>query len=262
MDKNREEQKKKSLIDIQKDFTQEFFYAQEHTRKHNPYDQEIREYTSIRNGDLEQLERSKSETYEGHEGILAKDPLRSAKNMAIVIITLSCRAAIEGGLHYEIGYSLSDSFINTVEDMNTPEEAVRIAREAQHHYTKLVHEIKSFNKQAISNGKLDVRVTKCRNYIFTHLHDKIKITDIAKDLYINPNYLSYIFKECEGMTIGEFVLTEKIKLVKNMLIYSQYSFIEIATYLSFSSQSHLGKQFKKQTGMTLREYRETYQVSN
>jgi len=40
--------------------------------------------------------------------------------------------------------------------------------------------------------------------------------------------------------------------------YSDYSYIEIATYLGFSSQSHLGTHLKKHTGHTLRQYREIY----
>lgn len=52
-----------------------------------------------------------------------------------------------------------------------------------------------------------------------------------------------------------------MKLVKNLLIYSQYSYIEIASYLGFSSQSYLGQQFKKLTGFTLKEYRDRYGVS-
>ena len=49
-----------------------------------------------------------------------------------------------------------------------------------------------------------------------------------------------------------------VSLTKNLLTYSPYSYIEIATYLGFSSQSHLGKVFKKYTDMTLRQYRERY----
>ena len=60
------------------------------------------------------------------------------------------------------------------------------------------------------------------------------------------------------MTLTDFILQEKVKLTKNLLTYSPYSYIEIATYLGFSSQSHLGKVFKKYTDMTLRQYRERY----
>ena len=60
--------------------------------------------------------------------------------------------------------------------------------------------------------------------------------------------------------MSEFIIREKIKLTQNLLIYSHYSYIEIATYLGFASQSHLGRHFKRITGKTLHQYREEYGV--
>lgn len=75
---------------------------------------------------------------------------------------------------------------------------------------------------------------------------------------MNANYLSALFRRSEGMTISEYILLEKIKLVKNMLIYSHYSYSQIASYLGFCSQSYLGEKFKKITGITLNQFREQY----
>ena len=55
------------------------------------------------------------------------------------------------------------------------------------------------------------------------------------------------------------ILNEKIKLVEKMLTYSPYSYVEIAAYLGFASQSHMGAEFKRLTGMTPRAYRNRYQ---
>ena len=101
---------------------------------------------------------------------------------------------------------------------------------------------------------------QCKDYIFKHLHEKIRIQDIADELFLNANYLSEIFRQYEGLTITEFILQEKVGLTKNLLSYSPYSYSEIAAYLGFSSQSHLGKIFKKHTGMTLKQYRDQYGV--
>lgn len=90
------------------------------------------------------------------------------------------------------------------------------------------------------------------------MHDRITVEDLALEADCNPNYLSQLFKQCEGVSISHYILQEKINRAKNLLIYSDYSYIEIATYLGFSSQSHLGTQFKKYTGYTLRQFREIY----
>jgi len=60
----------------------------------------------------------------------------------------------------------------------------------------------------------------------------------------------------------EYILSQKIRLAENLLVYSTYSYLEISQYLAFSSQSHLGQTFKKMTGMTMKEYRDMYRPEN
>lgn len=247
----------KILEEIKRTFTNDFFESRESHLQHNPHDQEVREFSCVRNGDVEQLQITLSESHKGKSGVIAKDPVRNAKNLGIITIALSCRAAVEGGLHFELAYSLSDCFIRKIEELTKVSDIFALAREAQLYYTSLVHELKN-RREPREIAPLDSRVRKCKNYIYEHIYDKIMVQDIAETLYINPNYLAKIFKKSEGITIGEFVLLEKIQLAKNMLIYSSASFSVIASNLNFSSQSHLGKQFKKVTGMTLRTYREMY----
>lgn len=251
---------KKSINDnIQKDFSNTLFTNHEHTTKHNPYDQEIREISSIRNGNLDQLKKSLAEDYLGKVGTLAKTPLRHSKNLGIVLVTLSSRAAIEGGLLPEIAFSLSDIYIQKIEEAQTPEAAIQLGRQAEYQYTLLVNELK--NQKNNPNTRKDSRINRCKDYIFSHLHEKISLASIAEELYLNKNYLCDLFKKEEGITIGEYILQQKIHFIQNMLIYSNYTYSEIATYFGFSSQSHLGRQFKKMTGMTLRQYREMYGVN-
>lgn len=104
------------------------------------------------------------------------------------------------------------------------------------------------------------RIEKCKDYIFQHLHEKISVQNMADELFLNANYLSELFHQHEGITITDFILKEKVNLTKNLLSYSPYTYSEIAAYLGFSSQSHLGKIFKKHTGLTLKQYRDRFGV--
>lgn len=230
----------------------------EKNSRHNPYDQEVREITSIRNGNIKQLEQSWQEDYIGTAGTVGKNLLRNNQNIAIILVTLASRAAMEAGLHPEIGYSLSDSYILKIEEVTDPFEAIHLGRKAEYHYTQLVHELKT--KNPVSEISKNHHINRCKDYIFAHLHEKIQVTDIAGHLFLNPNYLANLFKKEEGITLTEYIMKEKIELAKNMLIYSQYSFNSIAAYLGFCSQSHLGKHFKAYTEMTLQEYRTAYGV--
>lgn len=242
---------------VQKHFNDILFENHENNVHHNPYDQEMREFGSIENGDLIQLEKSLQEDYDGTIGTLAKDPLRNLKNLGIVLVTLASRAAIRGGLSPEISFSLSDSYIQQIEECKDLALVAPLAHKAEFQYAEMVHEIKEKQKGILKKQK-NPRINKCKDFIFSHLHDRITLEDLAAEADCNPNYLSQLFKECEGISISGYILQEKINRAKNLLIYSDYSYIEIATYLGFSSRSHLGTQFKKHTGYTLRQYREIY----
>ena len=114
--------------EILKYFSDTVFENQELHQYHNPYDQEIREYQALENGDWEQLKKSLAEQHEGKLGRLAKNDLRHLKNMGIVVVTLSCRAAIRGGILPEVAFTLSDAYIRKLEDL-TDEKDIEAAFE-------------------------------------------------------------------------------------------------------------------------------------
>lgn len=101
-------------------------------------------------------------------------------------------------------------------------------------------------------------IKETKDYIFSHLHGKITLSEVAENLHVRPNYLSDLFRKYEGVSFTDFVLLEKLVLTKNLLTYSKYSYNDIAFYLGFSSQSHLGNFFKNSTRMTLKQYRNKY----
>ena len=237
------------------------FQASEGGLKHNPYDQEIREQAAISEGNLDALMRSISEEYTGQVGTLAKDPLRQAKNLAIVNTTLASRSAIRGGMSYEAAFSLSDSYIQLFEEMTDVSMITHMRRSMEIQYTEIVAGIRKMQKGQ-EHGSGHPHVASCKNYIYSHLHSPISVQEIADSLGLNANYLSALFRREEGISLPRYILREKISRCKNMLIYSDSSFLEIAAYLGFSSQSHLGARFKEETGYTLRQFRNTFRAEH
>ena len=70
------------------------------------------------------------------------------------------------------------------------------------------------------------------------------------------------FRQWANSVLKQYIINAKIRLVQNLLTYSDYSCIEIASYLGFSSQSHMGEHFRRVTGMTPRKYREKYRKND
>lgn len=239
-----------SITQMSSKLSENLFERQEKQRIHNPYSQELREIESIQNGDVEAFNRSISETYEGEIGILAKNPLRHHKNVAIGNITMASRAAIRGGVSVELAFSMADSFIQQIEEIDDVSEVETFKRAAQRAYATAVYQQK--HDKVMNDNPL---VEEVKNYIFSHLHDAIKIEDIAECLHVNADYLSHLFSNSEKITIKRYLLQEKVNRSKNLLCYSDFSLQEIAFYLGFSSQSYFTKIFREIVGMTPGEYR-------
>ena len=70
-------------------------------------------------------------------------------------------------------------------------------------------------------------------------------------------YLSNLFSESEDITIEKYIIQQKIEKVKELIEYGQQNLNEIAFTLGYSSSAHLSTQFKKVTGLTPSQYRET-----
>ena len=233
---------------------QHLFEHHENVKLHNPYEQEQREQDAIRHGDITALNRSISETYEGQIGRLAKDPLRHQKNVAVGNITLASRTAIEAGVSVEKSFTMADNLIQQIEEIDNVSEVEAFKREAQRLYAAAVAE----EKKSETGGYKNPLIGAAKDYIFQHFHDSIQITDIAKYLNVNPDYLSHLFKKQENITIKRYILEEKIRRSRNLLQYSDYSIQEISFYLGFSSQSHFCKVFQELTGETPGRYRKQF----
>ncbi|WP_312541814.1 AraC family transcriptional regulator [Enterococcus sp.] len=240
-----------NILEHEKKVLETFFHYHENQVLHNPYAQELREQGSIREGNLERLKMSFQESYSGKLAVLSKNHLRSVKNLGIVVLAISTRAAIEGGLHPEQAFLLSDSYILNVDEAKSEEEIYHIVRGAEINFTQLVAE----NKTSKTENPI---VMRAKNVIYKKIHDKISLSMIAKELNTTPSYLSTIFKKETSLTVRQFIVQEKLFVAADLLCYSQYTIDEIANYLAFASQSHFGHLFKQKYGITPNQYRLKY----
>lgn len=244
------------IRDIYKQISHDLFIDSENVKKHNPYEQELRELESIEKGDLEALSRSISEIYEGEIGVLAKEPLRSHKNVTVGNITLASRAAIRGGVTVEQAFSLADSLCQQLEEIDNIPEVEVFKQEAKFAYAQLVQEEKLQQNKDVSKT-INPLVNRVKEYVFSHLHDAIRVSNIAKEMNVNPDYLSYVFANQEKITITQYIRHEKIRRGKNLLKYSDYPIRDIAFYLGFCSQSHFARVFLEEAGMKPSDYRKS-----
>lgn len=240
------------ITNVREQITKDVFERQETGKPHNPYSQELRELDSIRRGDLIALKKSINETYSGDIGVLASDPVRNYKNLAICVISNATRCSIEGGLNPELAFSMSDTFIRNIEDnLTEPVKIEKATRDAEFEFAQAVHDLKG-------QGNDNPLVMQVRDYVFCHIHDAIRVREIAEFIGVTPNYLSEQFSQSMGMTLKQYIINEKISSSENLLKYTDYTLQEISSFCAFSSQSRFSVYFQRKNGITPAKYRKRY----
>lgn len=237
--------------DLDKRYTRVLFERSEISRLHNPYHWSVQIYEAVWNEDWEMLHSLIFSPHAWTPGVLAKDPVRSLKNACICLISfMDCRTIERSPESSEMFYSFSDACIQLIESGTEREEIladlydslkafpVHIRDEEQRSYHYLVH--------------------RAQDYIYAHMHDEIRVSEIADALHVSPSYLSRSFSRATGKTLKEFLTEEKVYRARNLLINSDVDIASISRYLGFSSQSHFTRVFREQTGVTPAAFRQRY----
>lgn len=73
---------------------------------------------------------------------------------------------------------------------------------------------------------------------------------LSEKLNHSYTYLANFFSEVEATTIEQYIIALKIERIKELIIFGEHTFSEIAYKLHYSSIAHLSSQFKKVTGLT------------
>jgi len=111
------------------------------------------------------------------------------------------------------------------------------------------------------DDKRSVLVESIKKVIIELIHHdnevpKSTYSDFISDkLGYDYTYLANVFSEVKGITIQQFIILNKIERVKELILYDELSFNEIAYQMSYSSPAHLSNQFKRVTGLTPSYYK-------
>lgn len=93
-----------------------------------------------------------------------------------------------------------------------------------------------------------------------HADKEHNIAFYANQLCLTPNHLGSTIRKASGMTVQDWIHRRIIQQSKLLLMYSDLTIGDIAEQLNFSTPSSFCKFFKKEIGMTPRQYREECEV--
>ena len=92
-----------------------------------------------------------------------------------------------------------------------------------------------------------------------NLHEKIVVSDIAKEFGITPRYFRTVFEQRWGVPPAQFLTDLRLRKAKTLLALSNTPITEIAMACGFCDNSHFSNVFTKNEGVSPREYRKNLQ---
>lgn len=217
---------------------------------HGTYEAEKEMIRLVREGDLNYKKHMKIIASTGRVGNIADGtPLRQLKNMLIVNITLFSRAAMDGGLPPETGYTLSDRYLQAVEKSNSMQSLAEINTAMQEDFIQRVHQYRQ-------NKALSKPIRICVEQMHSRMEEKLSLEDFARDFGYSTYYLSKKFKQETGQTFKEYLRSIRLERAKFLLRNSDLSVLEISEKLQFCSASYFSDSFRKAYGVSPTDYRE------
>lgn len=240
----------KPIIRHEENTTLELSYARRNDIVHTNlyYEKILLDY--VKNGHKEKLNEilNYSIVGEAELGVLSKrNKLRSLQNLMITGIALICRAAIEGGLNEETAFTLSDFYIQKLEEQSSLNDILSLMEEAIYDYTNRVSHA--------NKVKYSATTTTCIHFIENHIYSDITLEQLSDICHLSPNYLSSLFKKEVGISFSEYIQQQRIDEAKKLLTFTNYPILDIGSLLNFTDQSYFIKVFKKFTGITPKQFR-------
>lgn len=103
--------------------------------------------------------------------------------------------------------------------------------------------------------KTDSIVSRVKEYLDNNYCTAISRNDLADVVYLNPNYLSRLFKREMNTSINSYLIDKRIDKAKSLLEHSDMPVHAVSMEVGYNNFSYFTKLFREKTGQTPNEYR-------
>lgn len=238
-------------MDTSKELNYRLYIQREEGFTRSSLQSEFSRYDDIKNGNLETVRASIAErkkNYHVGKGQLSESLLRNNIYHFVVAVGIIARMCIDAGMPHNESYTLSDIYIRKADTLRDPDAVVDLLYDMQLDYTARMSKLHRAKKGS-------VYVLQAIDYIYDHLDESLTMERLAREVNLNPSYFSKLFSSEMGITVKKYISQIKVDVAKQMLEASNYSSVDIALSLGFSSPAAFSSVFKKHTDITPGEYR-------
>lgn len=177
------------------------------------------------------------------------DPIRNLKNYCIIMNTLLRKAAEQGGVHPLYLDRASTDFARRIELVSAANDTRELMNDMFHSYCRLVktHSLRQYSPP----------VQKIIALIDTDPAGDLSLNSLAKTQGLNASYLSSLFRRETGETVTGHINRKRMQLAMRLLSSTRLQIQTIAQHCGIPDVNYFSKLFKKITGKSPKEYRQS-----
>ena len=109
-----------------------------------------------------------------------------------------------------------------------------------------------------TNHKYYYPMNELRIEILNAPYQKWDTPQLARKLHLSISHFQHLYKQFFGTTCIQDIIQARIKHAQLYLCISEMSVSSLASFCGYDNELHFMRQFKKLTGMTPSQYRETH----
>jgi AraC family transcriptional regulator len=102
------------------------------------------------------------------------------------------------------------------------------------------------------------RLQRVLSYIEARLGETISLEDLAGEACLSPFHFARLFHRAMGQPPHRYVVERRVAAAQERLRTRRASMAEVALDIGFGTQANFSRVFRKLTGLTPREYRDTH----
>ncbi|MBY0013477.1 response regulator transcription factor [Paenibacillus typhae] len=113
-------------------------------------------------------------------------------------------------------------------------------------------------RQSDEHNQATNAIERICHYIDNNLGEDLSLVRLAELNHFNPTYLSRFFKQEQGINLSDYIDECRVRRAMEMLKAEGIKIREVAAAVGYEAAHSFTRFFKKVTGMTPQEYRDTF----
>ena len=223
--------------------------------KHREPTEELLFYRAVASGDIKTVkkncERQRFTECDG-VGVLSKNAVTNMKYHFVITTAMITRLCKQNGMEMEQAFRLSDFYIQKLDGIHTVEEVQSLHDEMVMDYTEKM-------RRYFRDNTYSKHINASKEYIYSHIKERITIEDLADSLGVSASYLSRLFKKETGKSFVGYLTGYRMEKAARMLVETNEKSYMIAKSVGYTDPNYFSYVFKRQYGVSPSKYRTEYE---